>query len=71
MTGLTVDGVNILNSKLTKEEKCDILHKIVDLLDEDEIENEITDLIQLKGDWEHIGDCEQCGDSIYEYTLEI
>mgnify|MGYP003321342746 CR=1 FL=1 len=70
-TGLTIDGKDYNNLNLGIEKKREIAHKLLESLDEGDLDNEILDLIQTSADYKIIGHCEECGDTIYEWTTEI
>lgn len=59
-------------SGISIEEKRRICHKIVDqLYDESDLERLLIDTAQEYGEPTYIGTCDECGDSIYTYTLTL
>lgn len=60
------------STELPLEEMKSILHKVIDKCDDfGTIQNMITSLLEQLGEYELIGHCDQCGDNIYEFTLNI
>lgn len=56
----------------TLQEQKDILKSLIDKYgDNSNIQNMIIDFLESNGDSEFIGHCDECGDDVYEYTLEI
>lgn len=56
----------------TLQEQKDILKSLIDKYgDNSAIQNMIMDFLELNGIPKFIGHCDDCGDNVYEYTLEI
>ena len=69
-TSLTVDGkepVDMSKQEL-KEVICKLLDKETDL---GVLQDIWRDLVTSQGEFEDLGHCEECGDYITRYTLEI
>lgn len=59
-------------SEISIEEKRRICHKIIDqLYDETDLEQLLINTTQEHGKSKYIGTCDECGDSIYTYTLTL
>lgn len=71
VTGLTVDSQDYRTLKLSINQKRDILHKLIDKLSEDDIDDEIINIIQFTGEYKYLYRCEECGDSVCEWTIKI
>ena len=74
VTGCTCDSLTIdgkesidLSSKVIKDAIVRALEKIDDI----STLQEILVTIAETGEYEDLGHCEQCGDFIYSYTLEV
>lgn len=68
--GLDVDGKPF--NDLGEVSKVDILHSVINVLScEYDPQSILIDLLQQYGEYEHIGHCDECGDNISSYTLEI
>ena len=69
-TSLTVDGKETVD--MTNEE---IKASIRAILDREEdlatLQSILKSLIESQGEYKDLGDCEECGDWIFNYTLEI
>lgn len=72
MTGhysMEIDGVQFV--ELTKEQQVSLVHKLVDIISDEAILQEIVERVcESEGDFEDLGYCETCGDSIEKYTIE-
>ncbi len=67
---LDVDGKPF--NDLGEVSKVDILHSVVNALCcEYDPQNILAELLYQYGEYKHIGHCEQCGDNISSFTLEI
>ena len=67
---LTVDNVETVD--MDKEAVKDVIKKLIDREDDlGTLQSILTDLVEIRGDFEDLGRCEQCGDWITKYTLEI
>lgn len=70
VTGLDVDGEPF--NDLNAVEKVALLHSVVTMLSVDyDIQNIMIDLLRQYGEYEHLYHCDQCGDNVCSYTLEI
>lgn len=70
-SGVTVDGTPLNMSDMTPQEKKDILKKIIDTIDDSMVESEIFSIVQSCGEYEYLYHCEECGDDVCEWTMEI
>ena len=69
-TGLTVNGR--LFNELPLEEQKAIMHKIIDSApDSSYLQDMLIEYTQTAGEYEYLYTCEECGDSVCEWTLEI
>ena len=67
---LTVDDVETVD--MDKEAVKDVIKKLIDREDDlGTLQSILIDLVETKGEFEDLGQCEQCGDWITKYTLEI
>lgn len=67
---LTVDGVETINMKV--EDLQEVVKKVVEkTTDIGLLQNTLINLVECIGGWEYLGHCEDCGDSIDQYTLEV
>ena len=67
---LDIDNKEI--EDFTLQDKKNILKSLIDKYgDNSTIQNMIIDFLELNGIPKFIGHCDECGDNIYEYTLEI
>lgn len=64
---LEIDGKSI--SKYTIEQKKEIMKHLVDITNN--IDTMIVDFVNDNGEPKFIRHCNDCGDDIYEYTLEV
>lgn len=67
---LTIDNVESenINIKDLKEAIKKVIDKIDDL---GTIQNTLINLVESQGNYKDLGKCEQCGDWITQYTLEV
>lgn len=69
-SGLDVDGEPL--NDLNAVEKVSLLHSVVTTLSVDyDIQDIMINLLRQYGEYKHLFNCEQCGDSVCSYTLEI
>lgn len=69
-TSLTVDGKETVD--MSKEELKEVICKILDKESDLGVLQDIwCDLVTSQGEYEDLGQCEECGDYITRYTLEI
>ena len=67
---LTVDNVETVN--MDKEAIKDVIKKLINREDDLGIlQSILIDLVEFQGEFEDLGHCDQCGDWITKYTLEI
>lgn len=73
--GCIAYNLDIDNKKIedfTLQEQKDIFKSLIDKYgDNSTIQNMIIDFLELNGNAEFIGHCDECGDDVYEYTLTI
>lgn len=68
--GLEVDGEPF--NDLDEAKKREALDRMVEAILKDyDIQNIIIDLLQTHGEYKHLYHCEQCGDSVCTYTINI
>ena len=68
--GLDVDGEPF--NDLDEAKKREVFNRMVEAILKDfDIQNIAIDLLQDYGEYKHLFNCEQCGDSVCSYTLEI
>ena len=68
--GLDVDGKPF--NDLGEVSKVDILHSVINVLScEYDPQSILIDLLQQYGEYKHIGHCDECGDSVCTYTIEV
>ena len=69
-TSLTVDGKETID--MSKEELKEVICKLLDKESDLGVLQDIwRDLVTSQGEFEDLGHCEECGDYITRYTLEI
>lgn len=69
-TSLTVDGIETIDMK--QEDFKNVIHKLIDKeTDVGTLQIIWIYLIENMGNFRDLGHCDQCGDWITEYTLEI
>lgn len=67
---LTVDDVETVD--VDKEAVKDVIKKLIDREDDlGTLQSILIDLVGSRGEFEDLGHCDQCGDWITKYTLEI
>ncbi|MEE0040912.1 hypothetical protein [Catenibacterium sp.] len=67
---LTVDDVETVD--MDKEAVKDVIKKLIDREDDlGTLQSILIDLVETQGEFEDLGQCEECGDYITRYTLEI
>lgn len=67
---LDIDNKEI--EDFTLQDQKNILKSLIDKYGNNStIQNMIIDFLELNGIPKFIGHCDECGDNIYEYTLEI
>lgn len=68
--GLNVDGEPF--DDLDEAKKREVFNRMVKaILKDSDVQNIVTELILQYGEYKHLFYCEQCGDSVCSYTMEI
>lgn len=67
---LTIDGVETVNMDIKDVRDC-VLNIISKTNDLSLLQSILSDVAELDGDYKDLGHCDQCGDFICKYTLEI
>lgn len=69
-TSLTVDGRN--TADMSPQELREIIKNMLDKVEDTAILQDVwMNIMECAGEYENLGECSQCGDYIYEYTLEV
>ena len=75
VSGCTCDSLTIDNVETSEMNIEDIRETIKKLIDRESdlgtLQSILIDLVETRGDFEDLGNCEQCGDWITKYTVEI
>lgn len=75
VTGCTCDSLTIDNVEtvdMDKEAIKDVIKKLINREDDlGVLQSVLIDLVEFQGEFEDLGHCDQCGDWITKYTLEI
>ena len=75
VTGCTCDALTIDNVEtidMDKEAIKDVIKKLINREDDlGVLQSVLIDLVEFQGEFEDLGRCDQCGDWITKYTLEI
>ena len=75
VTGCTCDSLTVDNVETVDMDKAavkDVIKKLIDREDDlGTLQSILMDLVEIRGEFEDLGQCEQCGDWITKYTLEI
>ena len=58
-------------SEFSTEELRNIVHKLVDMCDRDNLESLIWDISGYVGEYKYEGYCDCCNDSIVKYTVKL
>lgn len=67
---LTIDGVETIDMKITDVKET--IKKLIDAeTDLGTIQSILINLVESRGDFEDLGQCDECGDWITKYTLEV
>lgn len=67
---LTIDGVETVDMDINKVKE--VVKKFIDSINDlGTIQSILMDLVESQGDFEDLGTCEECGDWITKYTVEI
>lgn len=75
VTGCTCDSLTVDNVEtvdMDKEAVKDVIKKLIDREDDlGTLQSILIDLVETQGEFEDLGHCEQCGDWITKYTVEL
>ncbi len=75
VSGCTCDSLTIDNVETSEMKIEDIQETIKKLIDKESdlgtLQSILIDLVETRGEFEDLGNCEQCGDWITKYTVEI
>ena len=67
---LTINGVETID--MDKEAVKDVIKKLINREDDLGIlQSILIDLVEFQGEFEDLGHCDQCGDWITKYTVEL
>ena len=67
---LTVDDVETVD--MDKEAVKDVIKKLINREDDlGVLQSVLIDLVEFQGEFEDLGHCDQCGDWITKYTVEL
>lgn len=67
---LTINGVETID--MDKEAIKDVIKKLIDREDDlGVLQSILIDLVEFQGEFEDLGHCDQCGDWITKYTVEL
>ena len=67
---LTIDNVETVN--MDKEAIKDVIKKLINREDDlGVLQSVLIDLVEFQGEFEDLGRCDQCGDWITKYTVEL
>ena len=70
VSGITIDG-NDFNDLSLEEQKA-FMHRVIDsAIDSSYLQNMLIEYTQTAGEYAYLYTCEECGDSVCEWTLEI
>ena len=73
--GCVVSGLTIADkdfNDLSLEEQKAFMHKIIDSApDSSYLQSMLIEYVQTAGEYKYLYTCEECGDSVCEWTLEI
>lgn len=75
ITGCTCDSLTVDDIETVDMDKKDVKEVIKKLVDREDdlgtLQSVLMDLVETQGDFEDLGHCDQCGDWITKYTVEI
>lgn len=75
VTGCTCDSLTIDNVEtvdMDKEAIKDVIKKLINREDDlGVLQSVLIDLVEFQGEFEDLGHCDQCGDWITKYTVEL
>lgn len=68
--GCKVDGKDI--DDLSIEEIKNVFKKVIDAtMNEDTLRQRLMDFVETAGEYEFQYHCDQCGDDVYDYIMEV
>lgn len=68
--GCTVDKKDL--NDLSIEEVKDVFKKAIDItMNEDTLRQQLMDFVEQTGECEFQFHCDQCGDDVYDYIMEV
>lgn len=75
VTGCTCDSLTVDNVEtvdMDKEAIKDVIKKLINREDDlGVLQSILIDLVEFQGEFEDLGHCDQCGDWITKYTVEL
>lgn len=75
VTGCTCDSLTVDNVEtvdMDKEAIKDVIKKLINREDDlGVLQSVLMDLVESQGEFEDLGHCDQCGDWITKYTVEL
>ena len=75
VTGCTCDSLTVDNVEtvdMDKEAIKDVIKKLINREDDlGFLQSILIDLVESQGEFEDLGHCDQCGDWITKYTVEL
>ena len=75
VTGCTCDSLTVDNVEtvdMDKEAVKDVIKKLINREDDlGVLQSILIDLVEFQGEFEDLGHCDQCGDWITKYTVEL
>lgn len=75
VTGCTCDSLTVDNVEtvdMDKEAIKDVIKKLINREDDlGVLQSVLIDLVEFQGEFEDLGHCDQCGDWITKYTVEL
>lgn len=75
ITGCTCDSLTVDDVETVDMDKKDVKEVIKKLVDREDdlgtLQSILMDLVETQGEFEDLGNCDQCGDWITKYTVEI
>lgn len=67
---LLIDGRESID--MTTQEIRDVITKLLSITkDTGLLQDIIINIVESQGDWKSLGTCEECGDTIEQYTLKV
>lgn len=67
---LTIDGKETVDMEISEIKSS--IHEIIDSIDDiSSLQRILMNISEDEGDYENLGHCCQCGDTVYKYTLDI